>query len=69
MFLAFFDVHNIHFAKNFQIFNFFAIGFSSMTNFIPQLLVAKKKCQKRFILISMDCQSPKYLPENTFYAV
>ena len=42
MFLAFFDVHNIHFAKNFQIFNYFAIRFSSMTNFIPQPLAAKK---------------------------
>ena len=37
-----FDVHNIHFAQIFQIFNFFAIRFSSMTNFIPPPLAAQK---------------------------
>ena len=40
-----------------------------MTNFIPQPLAAEKNPQKIFILVSIDCQSPKYLPENKFYAL
>ena len=41
MFLAFFELHNISFAQNFQIFIFLAIKFPSMTNFIPKPLATK----------------------------
>ena len=42
MFFAFFEVNNICFVQNFQIFSFLAIRFPLIINFIPRPPAAKK---------------------------
>ena len=52
-----FEVHNIGFAQIFQIFNFFPINFSSMTNFIRRHLVAN-------IVLKRDCFWYQWTPKD-----
>ena len=52
-----FEVHNIGFAQNFQIFNFLPINFPSMTNFIDWPLAAN-------IVLKRDCFGYKWTAKD-----